>query len=77
MSRCGYFNIFISKNGESIDENHKIFRFLETFANLRKFALRPPRNKILEESTLLSEEVKQTDKEIPSTRPCWMDWPEV
>jgi hypothetical protein len=29
-----------------------------------------PKNKILEESTLLSEEVKQTDIEIPSTRPC-------
>jgi hypothetical protein len=26
---------------------------------------------------LRSQEVKQTDKEIPSTRPCWIDGSEV
>ncbi len=36
-----------------------------------------PKNKILEESTLLSQEVKQSDKEIPLIRPCWMDRSEV
>jgi len=63
------------KNGEKIPENHNIFIFLKTFANLAKIP--PPKKKTLEESTLLSQEVKQNDKELPLTRPCWMDRSEV
>jgi hypothetical protein len=45
--------------------------------NIRQGKIRPPKKKTLEESTLLSQEVKQTDKELPLTRPCWMDRSEV
>jgi len=52
-----------------------ILSFFEKHANLAK--IRPPKKKTLEESTLLSQEVKQTDKELPLTRPCSMDRSEV
>jgi hypothetical protein len=48
---------------------------LKTFANLAE--IRPPKKKTLEESTFLSQEVKQTDIELPLMRSCWMDQSEV
>jgi hypothetical protein len=50
-----------------------IFSFFEKHSPTCENSPSHPKNKILEESTLLSQEVKQTDKEIPSIRPCWID----
>jgi hypothetical protein len=49
--------------------------FEKHLPTLRRFA--PPKKKTLEESTLVSQEVKQNHKELPLTRPCWMDRFEV
>jgi hypothetical protein len=54
-----------------------IFSFVEKHSPTCENSASHPKNKILEESTLLSQEVKQTDNEIPLIRPCWMDRSEV
>jgi len=68
---------FLFRKMAKVSMKITIFSFLEKHSPTCENSPSNPKNKILEESTLLSQEVKQTDKEIPSTGPCWMDLSEV
>jgi hypothetical protein len=68
---------FLFRKMAKVSMKMTIFSFFEKHSPTCENSPSHPKNKILEESTLRSQEVKQTDKEIPSTRPCWIDRSEV
>jgi hypothetical protein len=68
---------FLFRKMAKVSMKITIFSFFEKHSPTCENSPSHPKNKILEKSTLRSQEVKQTDKEIPSTRPCWIDGSEV